>query len=87
VPYPREVAALGGPQNPVIARLLARNPWPAPNRPVALFAPTPNLFVTAPAKNDVNSLIAKIDHSLSEPILFSFSTVKHIRSDEPIFTD
>ena len=29
VPDPREIAELGGPQNPVIAALLARNPWPA----------------------------------------------------------
>ena len=66
VPDPREIAALGGAQNPVIARLLERRPWPAPNRSVALFDPQPNLFVTTPAKNDVNSLIAKIDHSFNQ---------------------
>lgn len=66
VPDPREIAALGGPTNIVIARLLARNPWPLPNRPVALFDPTPNLFVTTRASNDVDSLIAKIDHSFNE---------------------
>jgi Carboxypeptidase regulatory-like domain/TonB dependent receptor len=66
VPDPREIAALGGPQNPVIAKLLARNPWPAPNHPVALFDPSPNLFVTTPASNDVDSFIAKIDHSFNE---------------------
>ncbi len=66
VPDPREIAALGGPQNSVIAKLLARNPWPAPNRPVALFDPTPNLFVTTPASNDVDSFIGKIDHSFNE---------------------
>src|ERR1041384_1955317 len=66
VPDPREIAALGGPQNSVIAKLLARNPWPAPNRPVALFDPSPNLFVTTPALNDVDSLIAKIDRSFSQ---------------------
>jgi hypothetical protein len=66
VPDPREIAALGGAQNSVIARLLARNPWPAPNRPVALFDPTPNLFVTTPAQNDVNSFIFKLDHSFNE---------------------
>ena len=37
VPDPGEIAALGGPTNPVIAKLLARNPWPAPNRPLPLF--------------------------------------------------
>ncbi|MCM3869877.1 MAG: TonB-dependent receptor [Pyrinomonadaceae bacterium] len=68
VPDPREIAALGGPTNPVIARLLARNPWPAPNRSLPLFddTGTPNLFVTTRALNDVDSLIGKIDHSFNE---------------------
>ena len=68
VPDPREIAALGGPTNPVIARLLARNPWPTPNRPLPLFdnSGEPNLFVTTPASNDVDSLIAKIDHSFNK---------------------
>ena len=68
VPDPREIAALGGPTNPVIARLLARNPWPAPNRPLPLFddTGTPNLFVTTRALNDVDSLIGKIDHSFNQ---------------------
>src|SRR5689334_3582454 len=70
VPDPGEIAALGGPTNPVIARLLARNPWPAPNRPLPLFdnSGAPNLFVTTPASNDVDSLIAKIDHSFTKDI-------------------
>jgi outer membrane receptor protein involved in Fe transport len=67
VPDPTEIADLGGPSNPVIARLLARNPWPAPNRPLDPADPgRPNLFVTTPASNDVDSLIAKIDHSFSK---------------------
>jgi len=68
VPDPREIAALGGTTNPVIARLLARNPWPAPNRPLPLFddTGTPNLFVTTRALNDVDSMIGKIDHSFNE---------------------
>jgi hypothetical protein len=68
VPDPGEIAALGGPTNPVIARLLARNPWPVPNQPLPLFDNTgaPNLFVTTPASNDVDSLIAKIDHSFNK---------------------
>jgi hypothetical protein len=66
VPTSAEIAALGGPQNPVIAALLARNPWPAPNRVVPLFDPTPNLSVTTPASNAVDSLIGKIDHSFNE---------------------
>src|SRR5690349_10525882 len=68
VPDPREIAARGGPTNPVIAKLLARNPWPAPNRPLAPFdnSGEPNLFVTTPASNDVDSLIAKIDHQFNK---------------------
>ena len=67
VPDPSEIAAAGGPSNPVIARLLARNPWPAPNRPLNPDDPgAPNLFVTTPASNDVDSLIAKIDHSFNK---------------------
>src|SRR5689334_19906230 len=68
VPDPREIQALGGPKNPVIARLLARNPWPAPNRPLTPFDDSgdPNLFVTTPASNDVESLIGKIDHSFNK---------------------
>jgi outer membrane receptor protein involved in Fe transport len=68
VPDPREIAALGGPTNPVIARLLARNPWPAPNRPLPLFDNTdaPNVFVTTRALNDIDSFIGKIDHSFNK---------------------
>ena len=68
VPDPGEIAALGGPTNPVIARLLARNPWPAPNRPLPLFdnSGAPNLFVTTRALNDVDSFIGKIDHSFNK---------------------
>jgi outer membrane receptor protein involved in Fe transport len=66
VPDPREIAALGGATNPVIAKLLQRNPWPAPNNPVPLFDPSPNLFVTTPATNNVDSFIGKIDHSFNE---------------------
>jgi outer membrane receptor protein involved in Fe transport len=73
VPDPREVAALGGPTNPVIARLLARNPWPAPNRPLPLFDNTgaPNLFVTTRALNDVDSFIGKIDHAFDKDNQFT----------------
>jgi hypothetical protein len=78
VPDPREIAALlsggggnlggGVTLNPVIGRLLARNPWPAPNRPLPLFddTGTPNLFVTTRALNDVDSLIGKVDHSFND---------------------
>ena len=73
VPDPREITALGGATNPVIGRLLARNPWPAPNRPLPLFDSTgaPNLFVTTPAANDVDSLIGKIDHQINKTNQFT----------------
>lgn len=66
VPDPREIAALGGATNSIIAGVLARNPFPAPNRPVGLFDPSPNLNVTTRAKNDVDSLITKFDYNLSQ---------------------
>ncbi len=66
VPDPAEIAALGGPSNPVIASLLARNPWPAPNLSVPLFDPSPNVSLTTQAKNDIDSLIVKVDHSFAE---------------------
>ena len=54
--------------NPVIARLLERNPWGTPNRPLPVCDDTgrPNLFATTKASNDVDSFIGKIDHSFSE---------------------
>ncbi len=66
VPTADEIAALGGATNPVIAQLLARNPWPAVNNPVPLFDPNPNVLVTTRALNDVDSFIGKIDHSFNE---------------------
>ena len=65
VPDPREIAALGGATNPVIRGILARNPWPAPNRPVPLFDPANNVFLTTRASNRVDSLITKIDHNFN----------------------
>ena len=52
--------ANGGVVNPVIAGLLARKPWPAPNQ-----APDDNGFnlqATTPFSNDLDSILAKIDH-------------------------
>jgi hypothetical protein len=66
VPDPREIAALGGATNPIIKGILARNPWPAPNRQVPLFDPSPNVFLTTYASNRVDSMIAKIDHSFNK---------------------
>ncbi|MGO9864228.1 MAG: TonB-dependent receptor domain-containing protein [Terriglobales bacterium] len=48
--------------NPVIAALLARNPWPAPN----LGATTPGLAsVISPSYNDLTSMIVKIDQNFN----------------------
>lgn len=58
------IAANGGVVNPVIANLLARNPWPAPNQPFD--SNGNNLLTSTRASNDVNSLIAKIDHSFTK---------------------
>lgn len=65
VPSPQEIAALGGPRNPIIAQILARNPWPAPNISVPLFDPSPNLSVTTPALNDIDTFTVKIDHTFT----------------------
>jgi hypothetical protein len=52
--------------NPVISKLLARHPWPAPN-----LARGPGLFtagtasVISPSFNRLSSMIAKIDHSFN----------------------
>ncbi len=82
IPDPREIQATlagngcngGGPKiggitlNPVIGRLLARNPWGTPNRPVPVCddSGAPNLFSTTQASNDIDSFIGKIDHSFNE---------------------
>ncbi|HEX4663606.1 MAG TPA: TonB-dependent receptor [Terriglobales bacterium] len=70
VPDPKQIAAditANGAPNPVIAALLKRNPWPAPN----LAAPSDdsgctnggNLSTATRFKNRVDSVIAKIDHN------------------------
>jgi len=57
--------------NPVIQALLNRNPWPAPN--IAGSTPTdtgctngPDASVIAPSYNNVDSVIAKIDHNFNQ---------------------
>ena len=72
-----DITANGAP-NPVIANLLARNPWPAPNRPGTFGTPsaphtgsdlgcggTPNATIDTPSFNKLSSLIAKIDHNFN----------------------
>jgi carboxypeptidase family protein/TonB-dependent receptor-like protein len=73
VPDPAQIAAdiaANGPPNPVIAKLLARNPWPKPNIPGVVADDTgchgkPNTSVISPSSNRVDSLIGKIDHSFN----------------------
>jgi hypothetical protein len=52
--------------NPVISKLLARHPWPAPNliRGPGLFT-AGTASVISPSFNRLSSMIAKIDHSFS----------------------
>src|SRR5215467_9388469 len=58
------IAANGGVVNPVIANLLARDPWPAPNQPFD--SNGNNLLVSTRATNRVDSVIAKVDHRFSQ---------------------
>jgi len=63
------IADNGGVVNPVIANLLARNPWPAPNR--ALDAQGDNLLASTKASNRVDSVIAKVDQHLGQSDLLT----------------
>jgi len=70
------IAANGGQPNPVTGALLARNPWPTPNR-------TPdengnNLETTTQGSNRVDSLIAKVDQHFGEADLL---TVRYFYGD------
>src|SRR5271154_453625 len=75
VPDPAYIASLGGPSNAVIASLLARNPWPAPNLSGATTDQTgcsaPNAAVIAPSSNLITSLIGKIDHNFNQTNMLS----------------
>lgn len=78
VPDPAQIAADGGATNPVIASLLARNPWPTPNIP-GTFGPAlaaaglensgcpngPNSSVISPSVNKLTSFIAKVDQNFN----------------------
>ena len=81
VPDPAQIAAdvaANGAPNQVIANLLARNPWPAPNRPGMFGTPsaphsgedlgcggTPNATIDSPSYNRLTSFIAKVDHNFN----------------------
>ena len=66
VPTPHEISSAGVAVNPVIAALLARNPWPAPNLGAPPFDTCPNVSATTHIFNSVNSVIGKIDHNFNE---------------------
>jgi len=80
VPDPAQIALDGGATNPVIAALLARNPWPAPNIPGRFGNPSsdptkgenigcpagPNASVSSPSFNNLSSMIAKLDHNFDQ---------------------
>jgi Carboxypeptidase regulatory-like domain/TonB dependent receptor/TonB-dependent Receptor Plug Domain len=76
VPDPAQIAAYGGATNPVIASLLATNPWPAPNIPGTFGGALvgsegsgcpkgPNSSVVSPSFNRLTSFIAKIDQNFN----------------------
>lgn len=83
VPDPAQIAAdeaVNGAPNTVIAALLARNPWPAPNIPGTFGNPAvpgsgtgeeigcpngPDASVISPSSNRLDSMIAKIDHNFN----------------------
>ncbi len=57
----------GGVVNPVIAAILARNPWPAPTNAYDCYNGDPsNAALQTPFSNRVDSLIAKVDHNIGK---------------------
>jgi hypothetical protein len=58
------IANNGGVVNPVIANLLARNPWPTPNHPAD--AQGHNLLASTKASNRVDSVITKFDQHIGQ---------------------
>jgi outer membrane receptor protein involved in Fe transport len=79
VPTAQDIASstanVGGSVNPVIAALLARNPWPVPTKNETCIGdgsdgqtPAPdgeNISLATPFSNRVDSAIVKIDHSFN----------------------
>jgi hypothetical protein len=77
VPTAQDIAtattANGGTVNPVVAALLARNPWPAPNLGGSCLSNgsdgqtpvTANVSLATPFSNRVDSAIVKIDHNIN----------------------
>jgi outer membrane receptor protein involved in Fe transport len=75
VPSPEEIsmatADIGGTINPVVAKLLALNPWPAPSISTTPFSGANNAFVATPFSNRVDNGIVKIDHNFSKDNLLT----------------
>jgi outer membrane receptor protein involved in Fe transport len=75
VPSPQEIslatAAIGGTVNPVIAKLLALNPWPTPNISTTPFSGVNDVFVATPFSNRVDNGIIKIDHNFNKDNLLT----------------
>lgn len=63
-------ADLATASNPVIQRLVALNPWPAPNIPNA-GPDESNLLSTTAARNRVDSVIVKLDHHVGQADLLT----------------
>jgi hypothetical protein len=75
VPSPQEIAIAtqqaGGTVNPVVANLLALNPWPSPSITTAPFSDVNNSFVVTPFLNNINNGIVKIDHNFNKDNLLT----------------
>ena len=65
------LASIGGPsgENPIIANLMARNPWPAPNIPPD--ANGNNLLAMTQFLNTIDNVIAKVDYHFGEGDVFT----------------
>jgi outer membrane receptor protein involved in Fe transport len=75
VPSAQEIAIatadIGGTVNPVVAKLLAMNPWPTPNISTNAFSGVNNAFVATPFSNRVDNGIVKIDHNFNKDNLLT----------------
>ena len=75
VPSAQEIAVatadIGGTVNPVVAKLLALNPWPTPNVSTTPFSGVNNAFVATPFSNRVDNGIVKIDHNFNKDNLLT----------------
>ena len=84
VPTAQDIATAtaknGTPVNPVIAALLAKNPWPTPNLPGSCITDgkdgqgpsvPSNISLATPFSNRVDSAIVKIDHNINEKNLLT----------------